>query len=351
MIKPTCNVCLASLMTYAESITGMFDRCGHNDLLFMFVILTIHLFNRKCCTKLSHILISQTEQKRTTGHALDPLPYVLKINYLKKDRLQLVLVYFQVTRYYYHHHHHHNHHQSSSTTTTITTTTITILSPLLFNFYINNLPYSFQNALSDPFVLPNGTKINSLLYADDLIILSRSKTGLQNCLNTLSSYCKSWMLKINPKKTKVMIFQKRSKKSVDINFKIDTEPVEIVQEYTYLGTRLTPTGNFTLALDHLKGKAMHAFSNIQKHTLLSKLNPNTASQIFDTMIFSILSYNSEVWGMYTKQEFKTWDNSPLEKVHLKFCKRYLEVNNKASNLACRAELGRYPLLIAINQKL
>ena len=70
-----------------------------------------------------------------------------------------------------------------------------ILSPLLFNFYINNLPYSFQNALSDPFVLPNGTKINSLLYDDDLIILSRSKTGLQNCLNTLSSYCKSWMLK------------------------------------------------------------------------------------------------------------------------------------------------------------
>ena len=92
---------------------------------------------------------------------------------------------------------------------------------------------------------------------------------------------------------------------------------------------------------------MHAFSNIQKHTLLSRPYPNTASQIFDTMIFSILSYNSEVWGMYTKQDFKTWDNSPVEKVHLKFCKRYLEVNNKAFNLACRAELGQYPLLIAI----
>jgi len=226
-----------------------------------------------------------------------------------------------------------------------------ILSPLLFNCYVNNLPYEFQNTLSDPFVLPNGMKINSLLYADDLIILSRSKTGLQNCLNTLSSYCKSWMLKINPKKTKVMIFQKRSKKSIDISFKIDTEPVEIVQEYTYLGTRLTPTGNFTLALDQLKEKAMHALSNIQKHTLLSRLKPKTASQIFDTMILSILSYNSEIWGMYSKQDFKIWDNSPIEKIHLKFCKRYLEVNNKASNVACRAELGRYPILIAINQKI
>ena len=86
-----------------------------------------------------------------------------------------------------------------------------ILSPLLFNLYVNDLAFSFNNVLSDPFVLPNGTKLNSLLYADDLIILSRSKLGLQNCLNMLSSYCNSWMLKINPKKTKIMIFQRCTK--------------------------------------------------------------------------------------------------------------------------------------------
>ena len=116
--------------------------------------------------------------------------------------------------------------------------------------------------------------------------------------------------KINPKKTKIMIFQKRQKKSIDIKFNIGSESIEIVQEYTYLGTRLTPTGNFTLALEHLKEKALHAFSSIRKQTVLNKLNPNTASQIFDTMIFAILSYNSEVWEMYTKQDFKKWDSSP-----------------------------------------
>ena len=58
-----------------------------------------------------------------------------------------------------------------------------------------------------------------------------------------------------------------------------------------------------------------------------------------------------VWGMYTKQNFKKWDSSLIEKLHLKFCKRYLEVNNKASNIACRAELDRLPLLIPINQKI
>ena len=47
-----------------------------------------------------------------------------------------------------------------------------ILSPLLFNLLINNIPFSFEETLSDPFVLPNGAKLNSLLYADDLVILS-----------------------------------------------------------------------------------------------------------------------------------------------------------------------------------
>ena len=38
-----------------------------------------------------------------------------------------------------------------------------ILSPLLFNVYLNDLVFSFNNILSDPFVLPNGMKLNSLL--------------------------------------------------------------------------------------------------------------------------------------------------------------------------------------------
>ena len=144
---------------------------------------------------------------------------------------------------------------------------------------------------------------------------------------------------------------KTPKKYTDINFNIGTESIEIAQEYTYLGTRLTPTGNFTLALEHLKEKAMHAFTSIRKHSTLNRLRPNTASQIFDTMIFPILSYNSEIWGMYTKQDFKAWDRSPIEKIHLKFCKRYLEVNNKASDIACRAELGRLPPINTNNQRI
>ena len=69
------------------------------------------------------------------------------------------------------------------------------------------------------------------------------------------------------------------------------------------------------------------------------------------MISPILTYNSEIWGVYAKPDFKTWDDSQIEKAHLQFCKGYLQVNNKASNIACRAELGCFPLNITINQKI
>ena len=39
-----------------------------------------------------------------------------------------------------------------------------------------------------------------------------------------------------------------------MNVNIGNEQIEIVQQYTYLCTRLTPTGNFTLASEHLKEK-------------------------------------------------------------------------------------------------
>ena len=60
-----------------------------------------------------------------------------------------------------------------------------MLSPLLFNIYVNEITTMFQNTDSDPFKLPNRTKLNCLMYADDLIILPKTKLGLQNWCNKL----------------------------------------------------------------------------------------------------------------------------------------------------------------------
>ena len=140
-----------------------------------------------------------------------------------------------------------------------------------------------------------------------------------------------------------MIFQKRAKKNIDSSFHIDNEPVGIVQNHNYLGTTISSEGNYSLALDKLKEKAIHALFSLRKRTNLSKLSPFFASKIFDATISPILTYIGEVWCWYTKPDLKSWDSSQIEKTH--------QVSDKASNVACRAELGRIPLVIAINQKI
>ena len=94
-----------------------------------------------------------------------------------------------------------------------------------------------------------------------------------------------------------------------------------------------------MSLEHLKEEAIHALFGLRKNTDIRRLIPSLACKIFDTMVTPILSYNSEIWGVYQKQDFRTWDSSPIEKFNLHFRKRYLEVSNKASNAACRGDLG------------
>ena len=41
-----------------------------------------------------------------------------------------------------------------------------------------------------------------LLFADDMVLFSESRIGLQNGINRLNSYCIDWGLQVNVNKTK-----------------------------------------------------------------------------------------------------------------------------------------------------
>ena len=84
-------------------------------------------------------------------------------------------------------------------------------------------------------------------------------------------------------------------------------------------------------------KALHALCSLRKPTNLSKLPPFLANKIVEAIISPIsLGYNAK---------------NRLKKTRLHFCKRYLKVSNKASKVTCGAELGRFPLIIAIDKKI
>ena len=76
-----------------------------------------------------------------------------------------------------------------------------VLSPLLFNLYVNDLPLCFGRN-HDPVTIGK-YMTNVLMYADDLVLMSVSKEGLQKCLDDLQIYCNKWKLKVNTQKTKI----------------------------------------------------------------------------------------------------------------------------------------------------
>ena len=70
----------------------------------------------------------------------------------------------------------------------------------LFNIYINDLFNELDTDNSDYVTLNEIDKISALMFADDLILISTSKSGLQKSLNALQKNMKKWKLEINYKK-------------------------------------------------------------------------------------------------------------------------------------------------------
>ena len=86
-----------------------------------------------------------------------------------------------------------------------------ILSPLLFNIFLADLPRHLTKDECIPLELENSNPISCLMWADDILLLSEMEEGLQLMLNNLSLYARKNGRKIIADKTKSMIFNKSGK--------------------------------------------------------------------------------------------------------------------------------------------
>ena len=86
-----------------------------------------------------------------------------------------------------------------------------MLSPTLFNFYLSDLPKLLNSTASSVDITLGEKSINCLLYADDLVIFSRSGKGRQNILNKLESLCDYADLDVNLEKPEKKEDKSRSK--------------------------------------------------------------------------------------------------------------------------------------------
>ena len=218
------------------------------------------------------------------------------------------------------------------------------LSPLLFNLFINDIHNIFDECSRA--VNIDNNKFNSLSFADDLVLLSETEQGLQNCLTTLEKYCSDWGLKVNITKTNVVVFNKSfNKKIKSLNFTIDGLHIEIKNSYCYLGVEISNTGSFTKAIDSMYKKSLRALFSIYAAINVYS-DGNTISlflTLFDSLVKPVLLYGSEVWGNFALDSSK----NPLEKFINKFYCTVLGVPKHSSTVGLHVELARFPISIYI----
>ena len=169
-----------------------------------------------------------------------------------------------------------------------------VLSPLLFNLFIDDLVKKLKISSYDPIVIKN-ISVNSLLYADDIILLSNSDKGLQKSSDVVNKFCTDWKSDVNHEKSKVMVFNSNGKSYLN-KFKYQDCVLETVKSYCYLDVTIKYSGCIGGSSNLLMEKGRKAFFKIKKSVGLN--NPcSLLEKLFDTLVIPVIHYCSELWGI------------------------------------------------------
>jgi len=229
------------------------------------------------------------------------------------------------------------------------------LSPILFALYLNDLTIFLSPALKGLQVtndllnrlgqtkdLDNLIKLFVLLYADDTTILADSPEALQNGLNVMSEYCTKWKIKINVEKTKIVVFSRGKIRKKPV-FSYNDTPIEIVDDFVYLGTLINYNGKSNKTKKRTCDQASKAMFSIIGKARKLNLPVEIQMHLFDSVVLPILLYGCEVWGSQQVRD--------IERVHLKFCKMVLGLSQYTSSAMVYGETGRVPLIITIKTRI
>lgn len=176
---------------------------------------------------------------------------------------------------------------SSQNTTSCGVPQGSILGPILFLLYINDI-----TLVTD--------KLKFLLYADDTTIFIQGHnllditTTLNTELNKISNWIKSNKLTLNINKTQYMVSSPLMTQSINILVKIDNVELIEVSEFKFLGVILDNKLRWKAHIDTVKSKVALLTGIIYR--LRSLLTVNCLKQIYYTLIYPHLLYCSALWG-------------------------------------------------------
>ena len=211
-----------------------------------------------------------------------------------------------------------------------------VLSPTLFNFYINDLALKIKEMNMGIDI--DGYNLSILLYADDMAIISDSEEHLQGMLDILHEWCYKWRIRVNCKKTNIVHFRPSSKCRTNYQFSIGETELQVVDRYKYLGIVLTEFLDYEITSSTLAEAGSRALGGmINKSKSINGLRYQSYTTMYDKCVTPILDYCSGVWGFKSHPKIDTVQNRAM--------RYFLGVHKFAPNLAVTGDMGWIPSII------
>ena len=179
-----------------------------------------------------------------------------------------------------------------------------VLGPLLFSLFINDLPLHTLN-----------TKVVCDLFADDNSIHSRGtnvesvQRSLQEGLNDVSKWCDQNRMVVHPGKTKSIILASRQKhqlKPLILHLILGTNIIEQVREHSVLGITIDKELKWQPHIDNIcKQVARNLFLLVQ---LRKYVDIDCRKLFFNAHLMAHINYASTVWSNASEVHLKKKKN-------------------------------------------
>ena len=174
---------------------------------------------------------------------------------------------------------------------------------------------------------PIERRVHDLTFADDIALFENNNTNQQNQINELKRVAAMTGLEINVKKTVQM---RLNDDGNEPNIMIDNQPVEIANEFKYLGSHISSTEKDVNSRIALAWVAFDKLKDILR-ARTQKLTINTKFRLYNAACISILLYGCESWVLTEK------DKNKLDVFH-RTCLRIMMGYNQNENHMTNEEL-------------
>ena len=186
-------------------------------------------------------------------------------------------------------------------------------------------------------------KISRLLFADDLVLLPSTESGLHRALNSFADACNTAGMKISTTKTEVLYFSRNPDQCV---LQVNIATLKQVEKFKYLGVAFTSDGRQDEELDTWIGKASAVMRALHYSIVMKReLSKKAKLWVFKTVFVPILTCGHESRVMTERMR------SQVQASEMRFLRRIEKVTqfNKVRSSEIRKSLNIEPLLLRIER--